>query len=327
LEALESPDSKCDVYSFGLVFWSILTGGKRPFEHHLGLSTKEQFVDAVLVQGERPELLTEEQMPGVGPVNDLITRCWAPLPAHRPTMVQVVSDIDRIILRDLEMLPDFVCDFWVRLINEFRDVDRHAISWTSFVKHITALMGVSEHNQEAYASGRAPLDEVMQVLLAMRIMLLNDNEKHITFQRFAYLFGTFASVGVKSITDILLHFFEVVKKPYFFGELTSAQQNANLSVMTTGMFMVRVASNPTTNIPLTLSIRGMTNASNKKIVHLPGGPYQIYKDAQTYIEADTLPELISRYTSTSNDKLLTPTGLQTKFAHIFVVQKTTQAYW
>ena len=71
-----SYDKRCDVYSFGLSVWSILTE-LRPYEdvHFSGVRTEEEFYRRI-ADGVRPTL------DGVGTWNEMIGRCWEQVGAY-----------------------------------------------------------------------------------------------------------------------------------------------------------------------------------------------------------------------------------------------------
>lgn len=87
---------KADVYSFGLAMWEVI---HNDFAFS-GFDDLLAFREAVTDRMERP-LLSDDTMPIA--VNWLIARCWAQSPAQRPTMLEVVASLTRIITA-LELL-------------------------------------------------------------------------------------------------------------------------------------------------------------------------------------------------------------------------------
>lgn len=83
---------KCDVFSWGIILWEVLSG-KKPFED-IG-ATPYRILWAVH-QGKRPPLLNDF-LPGI---NELMEQCWHMTPAQRPNMEEVVQ-----IMMDL-------CDYY-----------------------------------------------------------------------------------------------------------------------------------------------------------------------------------------------------------------------
>mmetsp|Transcript_13379 Transcript_13379/g.48709 ORF Transcript_13379/g.48709 Transcript_13379/m.48709 type:complete len:485 (-) Transcript_13379:181-1635(-) len=83
--------SSCDVYSFGVLSWTMLSR-KRPWQHIRSVS---HLVDAVC-NGERP------RMPSPWPANcpkafdDVVQRCWAQDAASRPTFDAVVTELQKL---------------------------------------------------------------------------------------------------------------------------------------------------------------------------------------------------------------------------------------
>jgi serine/threonine protein kinase len=78
---------KADVYSFGIMLWQ-MARDKVPFK---GFS-KEEFIDQVVHQGERPKL--DRSWP-VGFTN-LLKACWADEAERRPSFGQVVAELNRL---------------------------------------------------------------------------------------------------------------------------------------------------------------------------------------------------------------------------------------
>ncbi|KAL1406071.1 hypothetical protein Q8F55_007754 [Vanrija albida] len=89
-------DYKVDVFSAALVFWEMLAGWfgeqKYPWEGH----NEHYIYDAVGQKQKRPPLSGLRKHWGAEPVN-LIERMWHQDPAERPTMSDVVADLEALI--------------------------------------------------------------------------------------------------------------------------------------------------------------------------------------------------------------------------------------
>jgi len=86
---------KADVYSFGIIFWEILSG-KRPYE---GL-TKESYYHHVVGGGERPPI-SKKKIPQE--LAKLIEACWSVDMSARPIFSEIVSILDKIMKDDVKV--------------------------------------------------------------------------------------------------------------------------------------------------------------------------------------------------------------------------------
>lgn len=107
----EKYTTACDVYSFALVVFSILTN-EDPFINY----NVCQFFMKVINNGQRPEL--SQKIPDA--FKNLITKCWAEIPEERPSFKDIV--------KELAENPDFLVDGvdidkyhkYVELINQYQ---------------------------------------------------------------------------------------------------------------------------------------------------------------------------------------------------------------
>ncbi|EIW66877.1 hypothetical protein TREMEDRAFT_34208, partial [Tremella mesenterica DSM 1558] len=89
-------DYKVDVFSAAMVFWEMMSGWigekKYPWEGH----NEHYIYDAVGAKHRRPSIAGLRKHWGAEPVN-LMERMWEQDPAERPTMTDVVSDLESLI--------------------------------------------------------------------------------------------------------------------------------------------------------------------------------------------------------------------------------------
>lgn len=84
---------KCDVYSWGIIFWEVLTR-KKPFYN--GLNALQ--IMWSVYKGKRPPLILD--CPAV--IEDLIVRCWDGTAINRPNMSEIVSLMEKLV----SLFPD-----------------------------------------------------------------------------------------------------------------------------------------------------------------------------------------------------------------------------
>ncbi|XP_062139401.1 putative mitogen-activated protein kinase kinase kinase 7-like [Drosophila sulfurigaster albostrigata] len=96
----KSYTEKCDVYSFGITFWEVMSR-KIPF-YHLTVGNEV----AILVQatkGTRPNLDDIRNIPKSNQIIKLISRCWNGDADKRPKMQEIISNINNLYrIKDVE---------------------------------------------------------------------------------------------------------------------------------------------------------------------------------------------------------------------------------
>ncbi|XP_060665828.1 mitogen-activated protein kinase kinase kinase 7-like isoform X1 [Drosophila nasuta] len=111
---------KCDVYSFGITFWEVMSR-KKPFYH---LEThRTVYVKKKTAEDDRPPIDDIRNIPKSEQIIELIERCWNGDAYKRPTMREIISNINILYsIRDVEepnlSLKIPVKNEDIRLINE-----------------------------------------------------------------------------------------------------------------------------------------------------------------------------------------------------------------
>lgn len=78
-----TPTKASDVYSFGILLWSIVTG-KQPYPHAMS-----SIIRMRIPLGDRPSVKPIQvqalEIPGLAPLQDLMEQCWGTEPSERPS--------------------------------------------------------------------------------------------------------------------------------------------------------------------------------------------------------------------------------------------------
>jgi len=134
---------KIDVYSFGLIFWEILTR-KRCFEQ-FGEREADMLMSHVL-KGGRPEIPKDYIF------RDLLERCWHQDPDVRPSFDQIVVEISATLTE--RFIPDPVSrSFW----NSFQSVCE--VEWDRFEAHLRSEIHESYFHGQLEDLPRVPTPE------------------------------------------------------------------------------------------------------------------------------------------------------------------------
>jgi len=148
-----------DVYSFGVLFWQLLTR-KEPYLKYQLIGDRETFNKAIIIEKERPEIPEAyKQMPVL---QQLLTSSWAEDPKERPTFVQLVSMIDSLLV-DSAVHDPVGREFWKTYFFK-KPVDlktkvaadspvlQSKIPWNVFMEVFSPLIGL----EKAYLNLRLP---------------------------------------------------------------------------------------------------------------------------------------------------------------------------
>ncbi|XP_062133147.1 dual specificity protein kinase pyk3-like isoform X3 [Drosophila sulfurigaster albostrigata] len=129
----KSYTEKCDVYSFGITFWEVMSR-KKPF-YHLGVCEEVAILFSAATKGTRPQLDDIRNIPEYEQIIELIVLCWNGDAEKRPTMQEIISNISNLYpIMDVEE-PNLSLKIPVKNeVNRLIDEDMNAIQkneWTN----------------------------------------------------------------------------------------------------------------------------------------------------------------------------------------------------
>jgi len=256
-------DEKCDVYSFGIVLWELLTQ-QTPFEE---IDSFSAMIDTIVNEQQRPAI------PDTCPerLRSLITACWDPEPGNRPSFADIVPQFDEIIV-DAVINDENGRKMWKKYF--MKDKLRETISWKNFVIALTNLF-----------KARVPKDPNDTRWKCLKALLADESEK-VSIEQFSRILDWF---GPLEGLEILEQVEDLLKREWFHGEISSDEAEKRLAKEKKGTFLVRFSSRD----PGCYAISGVSQGGRLKhyrIYHKPGLKYLIGKS-----ECSSLESIINKY--------------------------------
>jgi len=255
-------NEKADVYSFGIVLWEILSGNDPWAE----IESLAELVEAVCIDGRRP-ILPRDIPPSL---RDLINACWHGDMDQRPSFEEIIPWFDHIIIDGL--LPDPLA----RQMWRDRFLGITNISWRVFGEAFSEVMHL--------VLPKDPRDIYWQCLRRMVTDPANDNQ--VTLESFARMLHWF---GPMNDIQLLNRIHDLLRKPYFHGDISSQEGERRMGGERKGTFLLRFSSRDLGCYALTV-VDTKGALKHYRINHSLGSSYAIGK-----VECPSLEVLIKRY--------------------------------
>ncbi|XP_032593451.1 uncharacterized protein LOC6563143 isoform X1 [Drosophila grimshawi] len=132
---------KCNVYSFGIIFWELMSR-KLPFQH---LNCPVYEIKEYVLKGERPKL-NEIRLQNCEQIKELIEKCWNSEPDMRPSMDEICSKIAHFLKSGSDQIissnAGAVLDYEAILIGE--EIQRGKFGVTSKATWYSQTIAVKE---------------------------------------------------------------------------------------------------------------------------------------------------------------------------------------
>lgn len=289
-------DEKCDVYSFGMVLWEMLTQ-ERVFAD---IPNLQKLMFAVVEEGRRPTL--PQNTPTS--LRNLITSCWDASPEKRPSFKEILEQLDHVlvdvVVQDHQARAMWKKFFW----------GKSSVGWDEFAKAIVSSLQLSDPvpDSESELELNCLKELVASVPKKKRIKqqeVIRERVKMSSFGNMTQCFGPYDRQYCHRIRRVL-------ESKWFFGSIGQADAEAAIKEhKTTGTFLIRFSSTPGF---FTLSFSGKTQLEHHRIISIPGTGFMVwgvtYKDLFDVVEAGT-----------QSKKLLKKACAGYPYAHLFVDKK------
>jgi serine/threonine protein kinase len=217
-------NEKCDVYSYGIVLWEILTR-EEPFAQYQSF---DKFKEAICVRHERPEIPAD----CVPSLRNLMESCWHPEPAKRPSFKEIIENLD-IVMVDCAIRDEKARQFWRD--NSF--VKKDGVQWGEFIGPFVKLVGLPDNDMKGLN---------ISCLHAVLAEKQRDNSNEIVkieeFGKIIDWFGPLESNVPTGSDTIFDRIRKLLMKAWFHGEISTSEAQIRLNGLPGGTFLVRFSS-------------------------------------------------------------------------------------
>jgi len=216
-------NEKCDVYSFGIVLWEILTR-EEPFAQYQSF---DKFKEAVCIRHERPQIPAD----CVPSLRALMESCWSPDPCKRPSFKEIIEQLDNVVI-DCAIRDDCARKFWKD--NNF--IKKEEVLWTEFIIGFVRYVGLLDDDVKSLNI------TCLHAILAEKPRE-NSNEivKIDEFGKIVDWFGPLETSG-SATENIFDRIRKLLMKAWFHGDISTAEAQIRLSGLPGGTFLVRFSS-------------------------------------------------------------------------------------
>jgi len=261
----KSYNESADLYSFGIVLWELLTRHD-PFPN---IDNFDTMVQSVCVNKERP-IIPDDCPPTL---KKLITDCWSPQPEARPTF----SELLRTNVFDKVIIESTLHDENGRKFWEHHFLDKEIVHWDDFGKAFCQFWKMP-----------TPAADNTHWKCFKAVAIQHGKDDMVTMEKFCKVLDWFGPMN--SAQEFLQLIEDVLKLPYFHGEMSVGEAEKVLKDEKKKSFMVRFSL----RIPGCFSLSLVDEdgkVRHKTITHSPGTHFII---GETF-DAPNIAEIVIRY--------------------------------
>ena len=283
-------DEKCDVYSFGMVLWEMLTQ-ERVFTEYPSF---QQLMFAVVEEGVRPVI--PKNCPTS--LKHLISECWDAEAKNRPSFDKILDKLDHVMvdvsLQDHGARAMWKKNFW----------GKSSVPWNDFVTVLCQTLELPPPNLEELTVGLKCLSELVATAPKKKKIQVHSEVLRVKMTKFGNIiqcFGPFDGRFVRRTKKVLA-------SKWFFGAASQVEaEEALCKHKSAGTFLIRFSSSPGF---FTLSFIGKVQLEHHRIINIPGAGClvwgQQYPDLFAVVEAGKKKTLLKKQCSGSPYAFLFP---------------------
>jgi len=260
-------NEKCDIYSFAIVLWEILTQSQAFEDIEDDLPA---FIHAVCDNNFRPEI--PRDCPSR--IAKLLEDCWQKEPSARPSFSSIITRLDRILV-DVAINDPLGRKLW-----EGSFLSKDDVSWDDFTVQLFAVLGTSiPENDISY--------KCLETVLASSSGDILAKSKIVNITRFGQVCSWFGPLEQKGRTSILFdNLTSTLKEKWFHGDLTQQEAEDRLSDQTKGTFLIRFSASAPGCFTIS-HINKSKQLCHQRVTHVPGKGFYFWEDRY-----DSLRDLI-----------------------------------
>jgi serine/threonine protein kinase len=235
-------DEKCDVYSFAIVAWEVLTGNA-PYTE---FDDYDGFKDAICSRQVRPPIPASMHPLLV----DLLRACWAPHARDRPSFDRILRHLQRCAV-DCLISDGGGRKFWHRNFRAAADAESgvaSVVDWQVFAKVLSYALDLD---------GRVEHSPVIKCVRALVVTTKSSDPSSrgavVTPERFGQLLDYLGPLNLKQPQLFIDRVTTLCRQPWFHGDIDAATANARLTTAPKSSFLVRVSRKTSDTEPFTIS--------------------------------------------------------------------------
>jgi len=306
---------KCDVYSFGITLWTILTC-RPPFEETTEWSN-DTFVDHIcdLYRPEIPESYPEQ-------LRTLIERCWDDDPRVRPPFLEILRTINELLVKSI-ILDPFGRHFWITNFLGKDEVpwDNFELLWMDEVENYLPVLPENPTSSDLHEATDYQLavfatrsrtnqtrireefpdraDEILSTSLdiyisCLKFLLTDGKSSNVCMEQFGRILDLFGPTLVRGSFKLYNNIESILKHDWFHGPVD--QRNADYRLIGSNFkFLVRFSTTARGSFTISWTCSEADNVAHIRIRRNPQNSYFECHNSQLQLSEPTLPDLVSRF--------------------------------